>query len=315
MHKLTRGLVVATFLHTSALCWAWDDESGVHPAVLLGQIPTSLSISRVDASLANGAVTLTYSLTQSGAMPRPFTLSRFTPAFGWEGVAANYPDKHMPETVMALNGTLIHPQDQTSAWFEGTNISALLRKAKIEALLVAETESALIDPGRLADGRIRKLFSSPQKSASLAYPLWFVTHQRTWRVPPFTGTSALMSVRYNARPATHQIDVSSRAFDAQLLSHCADPSQVRALIRGMTHQPPETALLAVLSVPLRVANMAPADATLRIQGGTSAPLGMTLVGSYACAGDGSAADTSHLIRGVKLSAPDETSVLSIYTAN
>lgn len=256
-----RTCLMTALLLTHMSSWAWDEERGVPSPKLTGNLPSALNIERVDVTLAGHHVTLRYDARIQNRALRQFTLSKYGHVFGWQGVAADYPDQHYPEMSLMADGQLLRPKHKVTAFMDGEEITAALMRAGIDPLRVAKGEDALIDINQHTSKSVRRLFSSTQ---GLAFPLWQVSSHQTWRLPVMHQNRVMIEVAYTARPAKFEVDTNSQQFESLVLKHCGNLQQFREVTRSRQGSLPTSVVVRIIDIPLSLGNMPPVDTFLTI---------------------------------------------------
>ena len=121
---IVRACMAVLLLITPMHSWGWDEEHGVPSPKIEGRLPAQLNITRVDVTLEDDHVFLHYHGSVSGKPLPSFVLSQYGHVFGWQGVAADYPDQHFPELNVRINGNLVLPKPRVLALFEGRDITS-----------------------------------------------------------------------------------------------------------------------------------------------------------------------------------------------
>ena len=270
---------LAAALVFPACSWAWDEEAGAVAPRLLGQLPLHTTIDRIDIALHGRSVTLTYHGQHNDKKPQTFTLSRYSPPFAWQGVAADYPDLHFPELKVKLNGRMVPHRDRATALFEGDDVTAELQKAKLDPLQVALTEEAVIDATALKGKSVRRLFSTDMNAA---HPLWQVMYSQSWRPILLANGPFSIQVTYNLRPAKSEVNTNSPMFTSAVMAHCGNVDQVKALLKDENGHTPDAVAIESMVVPLQLANMAPASTFIATSVSDGYQSGLRLAVTLAC---------------------------------
>lgn len=273
---------LAAILAFPAISWAWDEEIGAAAPTLNGHLPSHTSIYRIDLALRGHDVTLTYHGQQAGRYPQSLVLSGYSPPFGWQGIAADYPDLHFPELSVKVNGQRISSKPHATALFGGNDVTDELLKAGISPLRVTLAEEALVDPLSIRTKGARKLFSTESSNADLAYPLWQLLYSQAWKLPGLVAGSFSIQVNYIARPAKREINTDSKAFSAAVLAHCGNLDQVKGMLKDKNGDVPDAVVIETITVPLQLANMAPVNTFLATSPSDKTRPGLRLASTLAC---------------------------------
>lgn len=303
---------LAAILAFPAISWAWDEEIGAPAPTLNGHLPSHTSIYRVDLALRGRDVTLTYHGQQADKHPQPLVLSRCSPSFGWQGVAADYPDLHFPELSIKVNGQSISSKPHATALFEGEDVTGELLKAGISPLRVTLTEEALVDPLSIRTKGARKLFSTESSNADRAYPLWQLLYSQAWKLPGLVTGAFSIQVNYIARPAKREINTDSKAFSAAVLAHCGNLDQVKGMLKDKNGDVPAAAVIETITVPLQLANMAPVNTFLVASPADKTQPGLRLASTLACGPEEASLVGSPSIKSSKTVTNSVLSVLEIF---
>lgn len=304
------GLVA--FLAFPAFSWAWDEEAGAPAPTLNGRLPSHTGIDRIDLTLRGRNVTLVYHGHQVDKRSQPLVLSSYSPAFGWQGVAADYPDLHFPELSIKVNGRSISSTPHAKALFEGEDVTGELHKAGISPLRVALAEEALIDPLSIRTKETRRLFSTATFNADRAYPLWQLLYSQAWKLPGLVTGPFSIQVNYRARPAKSEINTDSKAFSAAILAHCGAPDQVKEVLKDKNGNLPAAVVIESFKVPLQLANMAPVETFLATSPSEKPRPGLQLAATLACGPEEDSLLGSPSIKSSRTATSSVLSVLEVF---
>ena len=286
---------------------AWDVEPGVPGAVVTGHLPKSITLSRVDVSLQGSSVTLSYHGVNAAPSSASVVLTSFIDAFGWQGVAADHPDLHMPELSLRVNGLLIKDKTHAQSLLNGTDVTLGLKRAKLDPLLVAKGEDAFIE----APSRAAKPYLSVNDDGP-SFPLWQLLFRHTWALPALREGEMSLQMNYRPRPAKTETITASRQFEGAVLSHCGDIQSIKNVLKKRLGSVPETVVLETITIPLQFANIAPVDAYLTATEAQSST-GLPVAAILACgAEDNSLLGTPSSTRAKTLGTPN-LSILQILT--
>jgi hypothetical protein len=308
---ICRACLAATLI-VPASARAWDEEMGATAPKLLGQLPFRTTITHVDVALQGHTVSLTYHGQHASTTHQKLVLSSYLLPFGWQGVAADYPDLHFPELTVKVNEHLIAPTPRVTAFFEGKDVTADLRKVEIDPLRVALTEAALIDPRLIRTQSARRLFAAQSPDADRSYPLWQVAFSQTWTQTNLAVGPLSIQVTYNARPEKRQVNTSSKAFAAAVLAHCGDLEQIMSSLKETGGGPPAAVLIETISVPLQIANVAPLPSFLTVTPAAKTRPGLRLASTLACGPEESSLAGQPAIQSSKTATTSALSVLEIF---
>lgn len=258
MQRMIARACLLCALLAPAASQAWDVEPGITGAALTGYLPKGVTLQRVDVTLTDKSATLTYHGSSKATESHPVVLTSYSHAFSWQGIGADYPDQHMPELTLRVNGKAIKDQPYAQALFNGADVTRDLKRAKLDPLLVAKGEDALVEsPGRLA-----KPFLSNDEAPF--FPLWQLSYRHTWRIPGIPAGDLSMQVAYRLRPAKTEIATASKQFEGAVLSHCGDIQAIKHILESRQGSVPDSVVIETFTIPLQIANMASMDTYLTV---------------------------------------------------
>lgn len=250
MQRLTAQLALLLVLMQPLGTYAWDAETGVPGPVLTGVLPEGLRLTSVDVRLVNDSVSITYNGEYQGVRPRATSITSYSRVFGWQGVAADHPDQHMPEMTLRLNGQRLDDRRRASAFLNGTDITGRLVRAGVNPLKVASGEEALVARPSLAAREFYANTSGP------TYPLWHLLYRHAWSVPPLPQGELRFELQYLARPAKSEVATDSKHFEGAVRLHCGDVPYIKKQLKSLTDEEPSAVVLETLTIPLQLATLA-----------------------------------------------------------
>jgi hypothetical protein len=205
---------------------AWETETAVPLPPATGWLPDGVALVRARADLEGSSVNLRYLFRNSGKTARSNTFAIYLPAFAWQGVAADYPDRHFPELRVASGQRV-----RTIALHDGRDITADLRRSGLAAERVGLGEEALVVADAADQRRYRKLLASGALHGAdgVYLPRWSAQTTHVWRQSYPPGETE-MSLRYQARPGFALVDRNSPALLSDLRAHCADADDIEAIL-------------------------------------------------------------------------------------
>lgn len=227
LHAVRVALLFAglTLLLPQAL--ADDASNGV---MLPGmQSSPSGSVRVMAARVALHADTIVLSVT---ADVLPGDLGRIVihgPRFGWLGEAEPYPERQFPELRAAVDGTPVAVTSHVSAFVGSTDISALLRDARLDPFAVAQTPPfvSAVAGHEVAFNQLVALGAiQPSEDGSLAQ--WEVA--RNIGVTLGRGGQHVLALTYAARPAYALIPFHQLAAKLPLASYCLATGRLAELL-------------------------------------------------------------------------------------
>jgi hypothetical protein len=205
---------------------AWETETAVPLPAATGWLPDGVELVRARVDLAGSNITLRYLFRNSGKTARSNTFAIYLPAFAWQGVAANYPDRHFPELRVASG-----QHARTIALHDGRDITADLRRSGLAAERVGFGEEALVVADAADQRRYRKLLASGALHGAdgIYLPRWYAQTTHAWRQSYPPGETE-MSIRYQARPGFALVERNSSVLVSELRAHCATADDIEAIL-------------------------------------------------------------------------------------
>lgn len=259
---------------------AWESETAVPLPAPMGWLPDGVVLVRATVDLAGSNITLRYLFRNGGKTARSNTFAIYLPAFAWQGVAADYPDRHFPELRVADG-----PRARTIALHDGRDITADLRRAGLAAERVGLGEEALVVADAADLRRYRKLLASGALHGAdgVYVPRWLAQTTHVWRQSYPPGETE-MSIRYQARPGFALVDRTSPALVSDLRAHCANADDLEAILSRRLFPDSDYLLVKTYVIPFAPAEQNIQQATLNF-----APATAEATVSFVCTNRGSGA--------------------------
>jgi len=271
MQRVIRILFVICVGLVNFSSFAWDVELGVAAPAILGRLPDGVRLTRADVRWDGRKVSILYMGENRSVAHGGFFLSAYAPVYGWQGVAADYPGLHFPEIRLNVNGRSVAHRGLASAYRDGLDVTALLKRSGVSPLLVAQAEpvSAMELPPH-----VRGLFSASQGNV---YPLWQLAYRHQWAVQALAVGSVTFEVIYDGRPQKMEVSLKSKRFASLVQEHCGDLASVTSQLNGMAGRELDSVVAKRLTIPLSFANSAEVDPHLAVVSGVALKGAVTLV--------------------------------------
>lgn len=151
------------------------------------------------------------------------------PRFGWLGEAEPYPERQFPELQAAVDGTPVAVTSHFSAFVGSTDISALLRDARLDPFVIAQTPPfvSVVAGHEIAFNQLAAL-GGIQKSDDGNLAQWEAA--RDIEVTLGGGGQHLLALTYTARPAYALIPFRQLATKLPLASYCLSTAMLAQVL-------------------------------------------------------------------------------------
>lgn len=233
---------------------AWEYEDAVPlPQAAVGARPNRVSLQRVALSVQGTALSLRYEWHNEGGAADA-DLAIYLPPFDWQGVAAEYADRHFPELAVHQDGRALQLRRTTRAFHGGRDIAPWLQRGGIKPLLVADNE-VLSRPASPASQRAwRQLVrvGAAHEVDGLYMPDWFVQSTPYWHMHWPAGRGTTLVLNHKARPAFAPWETGEAQLDALLRAHCSSTAQLKADFEAHHWPWPDYVVAQRFDIPLGV---------------------------------------------------------------
>jgi hypothetical protein len=245
---------------------AWELEDAVPLPAVASPMPGTLTLTGSSLRIQGDQVVLTHQVLNRGPATRS-SAAIYLPPFGWQGMAANYPDRDFPELQVQQDVQPLPLQRHVRALHAGRDISAQLRRGGINPLLVAQNE-ALMAPGR---GARRRAWSHLVRTGAahwldgLAMPDWLVEVSPSWTLTWPASRSTTLSLHYRARPAVAPWGTDSLQLQQALSQHCSSLDALKAAFQKANRPWPAYVVLERFEIPLGLGPLHAPELSVRFE--------------------------------------------------
>lgn len=151
------------------------------------------------------------------------------PRFGWLGEAETYPDRQFPELSATLDGKALTLTSDVSAFAGSTDISAMLRDARLDPFVVAETPPLVsVAAGHEVAFNELVALGAIRKSGNDALAHW--ESARTIGMTLGKSGKHTLALSYTARAAYALIPFHQLAATVPLDSYCLSSTKLAVLL-------------------------------------------------------------------------------------
>jgi hypothetical protein len=244
--------------------YGWEVEAPVPLPFPVGTIPKNIYSTPVAINIDESTTKLSYVLTNRNQQSQQNTFAIHLPLFAWDGVAAEYADRHFPELRVSTGGKAIAIKSHKIALHNGIDITSELLRAKLDPVRVgALGEESLLDCQQGTKSVYRKLIMKGvlQPAAGCLIPKWYVQVSYSWKqfYKPLSNTE--FEIRYMARPGYFPITRNDPMLASYLTAHCGTIETLDKLLPKTTNED-EYLRLHFYKIPFGLAGLSNDEAIL-----------------------------------------------------
>lgn len=288
--QLRRLLPAFAALALSALfarpCFAWEYEDAVPLPRPDGQTAKGVSLEGISISLRGLSVTIENSIHNKTGKPFKSNYAIYLPPFAWSGAAAENAEQYFPELKIESSQGPISVARNVVALSNGRQITDALKSAKIDPLLVARRDDAVLDSSTLRTRTTKDLVPAGvfDEVGGQLLPRWHALVSYNWSqsIPP--QQTSLIRISYRARPEFGSVAYSSPQLAALVNQHCATMGQLDDTFKAQGRATPSAVVFQRIEIPFGLAREGVTKATFKSEM-NSTVIGLMPAATLACSGN------------------------------
>jgi hypothetical protein len=274
-------LALLGLLALAPIAAADDSSSGVMLPGLRSEPVGSITEASASVVVREGSITLSAVLDTHGATAPRAIISG--PRFGWLGESEPYPDRQFPELSVSLDGQPISAESAFAAFAGSTEISEVIRAARIDPFAIADTPPFVV-PDKAEDPAFQRLLKlgAIERSGGDYLARW--TAQRSIKIALHPGARQTLSVIYKARPGYALVSFAALSAAKALAPFCLTAEGLRRLLGKL---PADTTFpVRRLAIDTGIDNARPPELAVSI--GSLADPSYSVMLAALCGADGNA---------------------------
>ncbi|TAK84228.1 MAG: DUF4424 domain-containing protein [Aquabacterium sp.] len=266
MHIQLRALGFLAVMLIALPTAAWEHEEGLPAPSIQATSKNVITANSIRSEIHGPHVNITYELNNVSNHTVETTLSTYSEPYQWQGYSSDYPSLHFPEFTIRLNGSKLNKNVSTYAWLNGKDITSKLKSASIDPYLISLPEAAQPTSTLKKKRASAWLMSTAfQIREDMAIPKWLIQQNSSWSIKLPAQSASIVSIDYDARPATREVAVNSPDFASVIYRHCNEPTKIKQILASDPGRSMDAVRISEYVLPLQFGDVPLPAAQIRVQ--------------------------------------------------